>query len=67
MASYFYTPDRLFVPRLGAATSALLLFSDHRALFKRLAKEDFRIGDREKGVGAKSHLSVGTVVGIVCA
>ena len=66
MASYFYTPDRLFVPCLGAATSALPLFSDRRASFKRHSKKNFRTGDREKCVGAKSDLSLGTVVGIVC-
>lgn len=68
MASYSYTAGRRFVPCLGPVPSELLLFSDQKALFKRLANEESRARDRGNGRGSqKSHSLLGTVVRIVCA
>lgn len=66
MASYSYTPERCFVPCLGAAVLGLLRFSGQRALFKRLNK-DLGLEIRKTGKEAKPHLSFRTVVGIVFA
>ncbi|KAF3824257.1 hypothetical protein GH733_008542 [Mirounga leonina] len=49
MASYSYIAGRRFVPCLGLVPSELLLFSDQKASFKRLANEESRAGDRGNG------------------